>query len=190
MLMLTNSPERLHRLSLLVSFGITITLLAAIVTWLLRGPVAVVTLAILLITILLVVVEFVRRNSTIQLYNFCNVLLKHYSLFLQKWINNVCFYVIITSIGAFGKDRHFNEPGQGASMWHIRFTLHKDTYNGQYNKSSTGKTGTGSWIGNYVRWSLSTKNVWMIFLLPFLILLKIHKVEEEKKFPTNIYTLY
>jgi hypothetical protein len=191
MIILTESPDRVQLYSFLISFGLLISIVVSIIGLYILGIFFEIIIAGGLLTIIMVFVEFIRRNSMLPLYKLWNSLTRNYSLILQKWVNGICFYIIITSVGLAGKNNRFsNSSNNNPSMWRTRSTLNREAFNSQYNESHDKTNRGGKWIRNYIRWSISTRNKWILGLLPFIILLKIHNVREERKFPANIYTLY
>jgi hypothetical protein len=191
MITLPKNPDRVQLYSFIISFGLLITIIGSIFGWYILGIFFEIIVSGVLLTIMLVTIEFIRRNSTLPLYSIWNSLTKIYSITLHRWINNVCFYMIITSVGFVGKDKRFvGDTRRNKSMWRSRSTLNKGAYNSQYNENNDKTNDSGKSIRNYIRWSISTRDKWILCLLPFLVLLKIHNVQEEKKFPANIYTLY
>lgn len=191
MMTLTNFPDRLQVFSFLLSFGILVTTLGSSIGWYFNGPVYLIVIAGILVTIIFVLLEMTRRKSTIRLYTFWNSLTKQYSFLLHWWVITVCFYIIFISVKMAGKDARFDQKSnERKSFWRARSTLDKNTYHSQYSENYSSNNIAKKWTSSFVRWSVATRNKWSLFLLPFLFLLKIHKVEEEKEFPANIYTLY
>jgi hypothetical protein len=191
MITLADNPDRVQLYSFLISFGLLISIIAGFIGWYLLGKFYEIIVLVGLLTFTLVIIEFIRRNSMLPLYKFWNNITRNYSLILNRWTNNVCFYMIISSVGLTGKDNRFSRDSRNSpSMWRTRSTLKRETFVSQYNELQDKTNGSRKWIRNYIRWSISTRNKWTLGLLPFIILLKIHKVREEKEFPANIYTLY
>ncbi len=191
MITLTENPDRVQVYSFLISFGLLVSIIAGIIGWYLLDIFYEIIVTGGMLTITLVIIEFIRRNSLLPLYEFWDKITRNYSLILNRWTNNACFYMIITSVGLTGKDNRFiPESRNSPSMWRSRSSLKREAFISQYNEHQDKTNGSGKWIRNYIRWSISTRNEWTLGLLPFIILLKIHKVREEKEFPANIYTLY
>jgi hypothetical protein len=191
MITLTENPDRVQLYSFIISFGLLISIIVSIIGLYLLGIFYEYIVAGVLFTIIMVIIEFSRRNSMLPLYKLWNRLTRSYSLILQKWVNGICFYAIINSVGLAGKNIRFSDSSiNNPSMWQTRSTLNREAFHSQYNESHDKTNRGGKWIGNYIRWSISTRNKWILGLLPFIVLLKMHKIREERKFPANIYTLY
>jgi len=191
MLELERPPNRKSKISFLLSFGITITLCLILITWA-QGffYVLLSSGAGLMLTFALVLIELIRKDSTLPLYEFWNWLTGKYLQFINYWILAVCIRFIFSAVGLAGADKRFSASKGNCTMWKSRQTLASDVTRIQYNRNYKGGNLSGRWFSNYTKWSLATKEKWKLFLLPFLLFLKLHETGKSIESTTDNYTLY
>jgi len=190
MFVLHQKPDGSRLISFLLSIGILLTAGTALMTWLISGEIHLFSITGIVLSVLLIFIELAWPNSILPVYKFWRTSQILFSKMLQWWIAAVCFYTVVLPVGVAGKVRQFKKPVNSNSMWHERSGLNENTYRSQHRLENKNSDGKDSWTGYYLEWSTNTRNKWAIFLTPFLALLKIHKVDEEKKTSDNIYTLY
>ncbi|WP_147303655.1 hypothetical protein [Rhodohalobacter sp. SW132] len=191
MLELEKTPHRNQIISFLLSLGFVFTACMVFLVW--SFGIIYIILAIgtgLMVTCGLALIEWRRKNSTLFIYNFWNRLSGLYIRLMNYWLLAVCLRLIFTAVGLAGSDRRFNFPGNKASMWQPRNTVDRDHIGLQYNRYYKRSSRSENWIMDYLNWSSASGNRWQIFLMPFLLLLKIHAPDNQVQSESNNYTLY
>ena len=83
-----------------------------------------------------------------------------------------------------------DRPPAEESLWLPRQSL-ASTSDKTLQTKVGGREPADGWIVRYVTWVLESREVWRLFLLPFLLLLfLLQSSEEELTVPENTYTLF
>ena len=102
-------------------------------------------------------------------------------------ILRICHILIFTATGKTGSRLRLGRDGVTLWVERDRGTNHTTTF--PFAFSSTGRAPNG-WIRTYLRWTIQTRNLWAIFLIPFFCLLRMVSTEEPAAAAGNIYTLF
>lgn len=191
MLAMEKSPNRNHKISLILALGILTTAIVILIVWN-HGmfPILIAAAIIMIFTLGLAALEWVRKDSTLPLYNFWHWLTAKYISLINYWLLAICIRFIFTTVGLSGADSRFIPTKNNNSKWKKRQTLDNSITRLQYNRPYKEGAQLGNWFIHYVNWSLRTENKWKFFLSPFLLLLKIHESGPEVKTSSDNYTLY
>ena len=196
MIALPAKPDKPDRMSFLISFGILLTLAISLTAWLLTGLILPAVIAGIAVTAGLATTEWIRPRLHSPLYSVWNRAAHIYAGILHGWVSRLCFYLVFTLSGRFGKHDAFKphrigkSQETGGSTWSSKQTLEKQTYSSQSDKKTRRKDQNHSWTGNFIHSNAVSRNKWLVFLLPHLVLLRISSVKKEQKKQEDIYTLY
>ena len=183
-LVLPLSPRRAG----LVAFGITVGLWSALVA----GAVIPLSPAPRIATAALVGVVVAgalrgRPRDAERLYRLWGRASRLYARILRRVLLVVC-HAVITVAGLAGTSLMLERPAGGRSLWHARETLSTDAYASQFDRPGPAWAGR-PWRG-VAGWAIQSRNGWLIFLVPFLILLSTLDTEQQDRYPAGIYTLF
>lgn len=191
MLELEKTPNRNQLLSYLLSLGLFITACMILITWNLGFIYIILAISTgLILTLGIALLEWWKKNSTLFIYNFWNRVAGYYLKLINYLLLAVCLRFIFTAVGLAGSDSRFVTLEDNESMWKSRKTVERDYIDLQYNRFYKRNKRADNWIIDYINWSLSSENKWQIILLPFLMLLSIHKSEAGDQSVTSNYTLF
>ena len=132
---------------------------------------------------------FLKPGFVSRAYQLWYQALCFYSLQTSQWLMRVCFYLIFIAVGGTKSSLRLKRPAADESQWVPRETLSPAGYASQYVDNPQGFPQQG-WISHLMSWALQSNNNWAFCLLPFLIIIRALKTDQESSFPTNIYTLY
>jgi len=122
-------------------------------------------------------------------YRAWNRFVRLYSRFAGLVVLSVYFYVTFVALGRVKARLVLERPQSGNSMWTARRTLTPEAYALQYDGTTTA-LGHGHGFRDYLSWAVNSGNLWLVFLLPFHLLVGLH-LAEQKRLPDNhIYTLF
>lgn len=190
MIVLPKKPEKTELISFLISFGILFTVTISLISWMLAGYVLMAGFSGITVTAGLLTAELIKPGLLSPLYSIWNRAAHIYAGILHGWVSRLCFYLVFTVTGRFGKGDAFKPHSTGASTWSSKQTLETETYSSQSDKSIRRKDQNHSWTGNFIYSNAVSRNKWLAFLLPHLILLRISSVKKDQKQQEDIYTLY
>jgi hypothetical protein len=190
MLVLSQPPTRVGAFSFLLSLGILLTVVLSAVAHALLGWLLVGALAGATITGLALGLEVVRPGIMMPIYVQWNVLATLVARWAEAWITGVAFRIVLTSVGLPGRGKTPPPDGAEDTQWRIRDTLAKAAYFGQGRRPHTDPAISRHWVSEFITWSFSSGNGWLIWMLPFMLLLKQIQVRRGSEVPDNIYTLY
>jgi hypothetical protein len=103
-------------------------------------------------------------------------------------ILTVCYYVVLAPVARAGSSFRLESPKPGESFW-----IKRQSSRGRADvqKLSGAEFSSRSWIVTYLSWCAHPRNLWTVWLIPYLLLLSLLETEEQKNsVPSNIYTLY
>ncbi len=101
----------------------------------------------------------------------------------RRYVLTVLYYIVLPIIGLAGSRMTLKKPN-GNTMWH--------DWNEKNSPDLTSKQSEKNWLLTYLSWSFSSKNFWAVFLLPFILILKIAEEPSDRPTPESflMYTLY
>jgi hypothetical protein len=95
---------------------------------------------------------------------------------------------VISVVGLAGTSLVLARPAAGRSLWQTREALPTAAYGSQFDAPGPG------WASRPWRavadWAIRSGNAWMIFLVPFLVLVSLLDTDEHSRYPDGIYTLF
>ena len=139
--------------------------------------------------VMLVILGLVRPKLLTVPYRAWNGFVRLYSRFAGLVVLSVYFYVTFVALGRVKARLVLERPQSGNSMWTARRTLTPEAYALQYDGTTTA-LGHGHGFRDYLSWAVNSGNFWLVFLLPFQLLVALH-LGEQKRLPDNhIYTLF
>ena len=105
------------------------------------------------------------------------------SKYARHYVLIILYYVLLPIIALAGSKMKLQKP-TGESMW---MPWH-DTSGERLISIQTGK----NWVRHYVSWLYTSKNLWALLLLPFILMLKATEDSEGATTPEllMIYTLF
>jgi hypothetical protein len=190
MMSLTKRMARRDVTGFLVTTGILFFVIGMILLWTLFGSWPPAILASGVGGLLYVVSGLYWQPLSIFAYRAWNRVANRVASFVRWWVSSIAFHVVVRVVGQASGSKSPNARHETRSFWEQRGTLTADSYVGQYNRAYRGGGRGGRWVGDYWRWCLGSGNGWLIFLLPFLLVLRIASGERESEVPENVYTLY
>ena len=122
-------------------------------------------------------------------YDLWRTLTTYYIRLARMWSIGVCFYVILGIAGSTKANLLLQRPPASLSMW----AHWKHTEAEGYAKpvdTSIKRSYKMRWLTSFLNWAAKPRHAWAYSLLPFVILLRLVEGEQQKQFPTSIYTLY
>jgi hypothetical protein len=127
---------------------------------------------------------------SIKIYRRWNQVADKVASLVRWWVTSIAFHLIVRVAGQSTGITNERAPGAGRSFWRERNALTAGAYAGQYNRAYRVGSQGSSWLVDYPRWCFSSGNGWLVFLLPFLLLLRGVSGERAPEVPENVYTLY
>jgi hypothetical protein len=95
---------------------------------------------------------------------------------------------IVSGVGLAGSSLLLERPAAGRSLWQVRHSLPTAAYGSQFDAPGP------AWVGRpwraVVDWAMRSGNTWLIFLVPFLVLVSLLDTDERGRYPDGIYTLF
>ena len=183
-LVLTSSPRRAG----LTAFGITLGLWVAVTLGVVMPLAPPLRIGIALVAGIVVGgVLVARHGTTARLYRLWGRASRLYAKITRTALLVIC-HAVITVAGLAGTSLTLRRPSPDASLWHRRETLAPQAYASQFDM--VGRNWTGRPWRALVDWALRSGNWWVLFLLPFLILLATLDTDEQGRYPAGIYTLF
>ena len=143
----------------------------------------------LILALMLTLLGFLQPKVVSVVYRGWNSVARRFTSVARIIVLRICFSVIFASVGLTGSSLDICRPNSGRSMWVLRKTRQPIVYSEQYDASAK-EFRQGGWIVTFLSWAVQSGNFWAFCLLPFLILLKSLDADQERSFPTNIYTLF
>ncbi len=102
---------------------------------------------------------------------------------VRQYVLIIIRYIMFPIISLAGSKMILKKPA-GSSLW--------SEWNEKFYSELIAKQSEKHWVVSYILWSYRTKNLWALFLLPFILLLK--ATEESGDAPTLesslTYTLF
>lgn len=141
------------------------------------------------LAIALAVPGLIRPQTAVPPYRVWRTLTRGYLRVARTLLQGIHFYVVVTMVSLAGKKLALRPPREDESMWSPRGTLPDHCYLLPY-ASQQERSVVAPWIFQYSRWARDSGNFWLIFLLPFLVLLSLHYGDEAQTSAPNIYTLF
>jgi hypothetical protein len=106
------------------------------------------------------------------------------------WILSVCYYTFFFPVGSLGSQLKLAPPLPNESFWVPREGPDVEP---QFQSATIAPENffEREWTAAYVSSCREPGRLWALFLLPFLLLLRVFEIEDSKSsVPANIYTLY
>lgn len=127
--------------------------------------------------------EFVRRC-----YGAWNRrLVRPFAELASRAVLAICFFIVFVGTGRLGA--RLQRGAETATTWEHRVSSDGKTFDRSFAGMAQPGASAG-WIRSYVQWAIRSGNVWSITLIPFLLLLRLFRNEEQKGAEGNIYTLF
>jgi hypothetical protein len=123
-------------------------------------------------------------------YNLWNRISRRLERLMRFALLVTCYYVIVFPVSVCGSRLVKRSLQNNASLWVPRGTLPPNGYSSQYTGTAISSLPDDGAVLSYLRWAVSTKNAWAIFLTPFLFLIRLIESEYEEASPANVYTLF
>jgi hypothetical protein len=190
MIVLSQKPNRVAVFSFLLSLGVLLTVLLSAMAHMLLGSLVIGALAGTLITGSALGLEAVRPGLMMPLYHRWNGLATWVAYWAEAWITRVTFRIVLTSVSLPGRGQTRSDHGTEETQWRVRDTLAREAYFGQGRRLHPDPATSRHWAREFIAWSFSSGNGWLIWMLPFMLLLKQIQVRRGTDVPDNIYTLY
>lgn len=128
-----------------------------------------------------------RPRDGAALYRLWGRAARLYAKVVRRVLLMLC-HAVISLAGLAGTSLVLARPAANRSLWHARETLPTSAYGSQFEAAGPGWTGR-PWRA-LVDWAVRSRNVWLIALVPFLVILSLLETEEESRYPAGIYTLF
>jgi len=129
-------------------------------------------------------VPFLNENLARRLYHaWNNRIAGSVSKCATAILLRICLFVIFAAVGRTGSRFAFG-PKASHTMW-----LAKKSGD-DAGKDLLLWQGTPGWIRSYFSWAFRSGNSWAVVLIPFLVLLRMVSVEQQRTSEGNIYTLF
>ena len=102
----------------------------------------------------------------------------------------MCFIMMSVAEGKKRTHLQLAKPGESRSLWVPHSLPAKNIGEGPEDHLAH-LTLQGSWISNFVRWSVKSRQWWMLSMVPYMLVISIlSKEQQTTAVPTNVYTLY
>lgn len=101
----------------------------------------------------------------------------------KRYVLTILYYVVLPIIALSGHRVSLEKPLR-ESEWH--------NWSENNELKLIFKQSGKNWVFNYMSWAFRSKNVWAVFLLPFILILKITEEPSGGPPPESLlmYTLY
>ena len=114
-----------------------------------------------------------------------------YSRVARTLVTGICFYTIFVAVSLTGRSAlKLDRPRSGESLWVRRKTLAAMSYESPYEFSTDTDTRAGGSLKDLLSWAARTRQYWVVFLVPFLVLLQALEPGKRNVERSDIYTLY
>jgi hypothetical protein len=190
MMLLSKAMTRTDVIGFVAASGILLFLLSLfpLVAWVESWPQAPLIAA--GISLLYLGVASASPVFAIQLYRGWNQVSTRVASFVRWWVSSITFHLIVRVVGRSAGTAVLKDLEAGQSFWRNRSTLTTASFSGQYNRPYRRDGQTENWVIDYIRWCFASRNGWLAFLIPFLLVLRAVSVERTAQVPENVYTLY
>lgn len=129
-------------------------------------------------------VPLLNENFARRLYHaWNNRIAGSVSKYATAILLRICLFVIFSAVGRTGS-RFALGPIASSTMW-----LSKKSVECAREQLLLWQ-GTPGWIRSYFSWAFRSGNSWAVVLIPFLVLLRMVSVEQQRTSEGNIYTLF
>lgn len=122
-------------------------------------------------------------------YRVWNRLARFYGKVAERLLLGICYGTVMVPAGWTETTLRLSRPEMGDSLWTLHRSLPTSVYK-QLHSWPSGESAGENWISRYLAWAWSSKQPWLLALLPFLCILLWLKKEEESVVPESIYTLF
>jgi hypothetical protein len=122
-------------------------------------------------------------------YRLWNRFARYYAGVAERLILRICYAAVIIPAGWTETSLRLRRPVSAESLWIPRRSLSVSLYK-QLHSHPGSETGDAGWMLRYIAWARSSKQVWVLALLPFLCVLLWLKNDEESVVRESIYTLF
>jgi hypothetical protein len=131
-----------------------------------------------------------RPEIAVKPYNLWNRISGRLEQFIRFALLAICYYVVLLPVSFCGSRLVKRSLRENLSLWVPRGTFPPSGYSSQYTSSAVFFPVADGSVSSYLRWAMSTKNSWAMFLMPFLFLIRLVEPEHEESLPANLYTLF
>lgn len=190
MIVLPRKPNRVAVFSFLLSLGVLLTVVLSAATHALLGSLMVGALAGAVVTGSALGLEATSPGLMMPLYVRWNGLANLVARWAETWITGVAFRIVLAAVGLPDRGQTQSAEGTEQTQWRIRDTLAKEAYFGQGRRPHTDPVTSRHWTREFIAWSFASENGWLVWMLPFMLLLKQIQVRRGTNVPDHIYTLY
>lgn len=122
-------------------------------------------------------------------YRAWNKLAWRYASAAERLVLWICYWTVMVAAGWTKTSLQLVRPEGEESLWMPCQSLHPSLYM-QLFSCSSAQTARENWWSRYLAWASSSKQPWLVALLPFLCMLMWLKGEEESVVRESIYTLF
>ena len=122
-------------------------------------------------------------------YRAWNTLARRYASAAERLLLWICYWTVMVAAGWTRTSLRLVRPQGEESLWIARQSLQPSLYAQPYSCPGA-QTAGGNWISCYLAWASSSKQPWLVALLPFICMLMWLKGEEESVVRESIYTLF
>jgi hypothetical protein len=132
---------------------------------------------------------FMRPEIVAPAYRLWNRLAHRYASATERLLLWICYWTVIVAAGQTKSSLRLARPRKEESLWVPRRTADPSSYRQLHSCPDAGGTQT-NWLSNYLGWASSSKQPWLLALLPFIWVLMWLKPDEEVLVRESIYTLF
>jgi hypothetical protein len=132
---------------------------------------------------------FIWPSLALQTYRVWNFVVQGYCEFTTRFIERICFFIVLRIVGLLGSSLNVSGPSSSHSMWIPRPDLPTAAYLNPFAAIGT-HDGPKNWMANYCGWAWKTGSQWAVCLVPFILLLFLLKPDYQVPASNNIYTLF
>lgn len=122
-------------------------------------------------------------------YRIWNTLARRYVSTAERLLLWICYWTVMVAAGWSRTSLRLVRPRGEESLWIARRSLEPSLY-WQLHSYPSSESTKGNGMFRYLAWASSSKQPWLLALLPFLCLLMWLKGEEESVVRESIYTLF
>lgn len=122
-------------------------------------------------------------------YKHWNSCARYFARAAQWLLMAICFYIIFVAVGRTGTSLRLSRTNTDHSLWIPKKPLSAEAF--RYEFAATGERNVGeNWLLNFFTWAKESKQFWALTLLPFLAMLADLEVYIDRRFPSDVYTLF
>jgi hypothetical protein len=144
--------------------------------------------AILSIAIVLASTSIVRPSLMLRPYRLWNAAARNFARCARLLLIVVCFYIVVLFAGRLGTSIKLARPNSDESLW-VSKKFIEETLRHEFPATKEA-IAYKDWVRSYFHWAKSSKQLWAIFLIPFLALLAAVEIYTDRPLPPGVYTLF